>query len=175
MWTARREELPDGRGLRFALDRDSRLATFTDVVHAWRSNEAFRTTFNSLLAEAPYSAFRWETPPVTRENSSRPFEFVLLNSPGLARTPDPEAFADHFVEAEGGVASFSNLGGDAILIVPCPFADHATYRHLAAFVRLAPEEQRHALWRAVGEAMERRLSAEPVWLSTAGAGVSWLH
>ena len=23
--------------------------------------------------------------------------------------------------------------------------------------------------------MQRRLSAKPVWLSTAGAGVSWLH
>src|SRR2546421_5679118 len=37
------------------------------------------------------------------------------------------------------------------------------------------EPQRHALWEAVGAAMERRLSAKPVWLSTAGAGVSWLH
>ena len=32
-----------------------------------------------------------------------------------------------------------------------------------------------ALWQVVGEAMERRLGTEPVWLSTAGAGVSWLH
>ena len=27
----------------------------------------------------------------------------------------------------------------------------------------------------VGAAMQRRLGAKPVWLSTAGAGVSWLH
>ena len=45
----------------------------------------------------------------------------------------------------------------------------------AAFVRHAPERQKHALWERVGEAVERRLGPKPVWVSTAGAGVSWLH
>ena len=31
------------------------------------------------------------------------------------------------------------------------------------------------LWQLVGAAMQRRLNTKPVWLSTAGAGVSWLH
>src|SRR5262249_59079316 len=44
-----------------------------------------------------------------------------------------------------------------------------------AFVRQAPDTQRHALWKLVGAAMQRRLGAKPVWLSTAGAGVSRLH
>jgi hypothetical protein len=39
----------------------------------------------------------------------------------------------------------------------------------------APEPQKHALWMLVGVAMQRRLNNRPVWLSTAGAGVSWLH
>lgn len=42
-------------------------------------------------------------------------------------------------------------------------------------MRQAPEPQKHALWQRVGAAMQRRLSAKPVWLSTAGAGVPWLH
>ena len=58
---------------------------------------------------------------------------------------------------------------------PATFADVSVYGHLAAFVRLAPERQRQALWQSVGEAMARRVSTKPVWLSTAGAGVSWLH
>jgi hypothetical protein len=102
--------------------------------------------------------------------------FVLLDSPGLARRPDPEAFAEHFGGApEAGVVVFPNRGGDAIMVVPCPKARPSAYGHLAAFVREAPESQRHALWQSVGEAMARRLGAKPVWLSTAGAGVSWLH
>ncbi|HJZ56511.1 MAG TPA: hypothetical protein VKE74_16215, partial [Gemmataceae bacterium] len=145
------------------------------VLGAWRCDAGFRSRFTTLLADAPYAAFRWETPPVTAGSVSQPFEFVLLDSPDLALPPDTEAFAEHFGRGVGGVAVFPNLGGDAILVVPCPLAPASAYGHLAAFVRLAPESQQHALWRSVGEAMARRIGDRPVWLSTAGAGVSWLH
>jgi hypothetical protein len=176
MWTFRSEGLPERRGLWFAPDRAGQPATFEDVLSAWQHDAAFRALYNALLADLPFSAFRWETPAVTTATMTRPFEFVLLDSPGLARQPDPEAFAEHFREApESGVVVFPNLGKDAILVVPCPVAAASAYRHLAAFVRQAPEAQRQALWRSVGEAMARRIGARPVWLSTAGAGVSWLH
>ncbi len=176
MWSARSEELADARGLRFALELDSRAATFADVLRDWQGDADFRVLFNSLLADAPYTAFRWETPPVTTTTMMRLFEFVLLDSPGLARRPDPEAFAEHFRNGdERGVVEFLNLGGDAIMVVPCPLAEPSAYGHLAAFVRQAPEPQRHALWQTVGTAMTRRIAVKPVWLSTAGAGVSWLH
>jgi hypothetical protein len=175
MWSARSEELTDTRGLWFAVALDTHPATFAEVIRGWQGDAGFRSQFNALLADAPYSAFRWETPPVTADTVSRPFEFVLLDSPGLARRPDPKAFAEHFAGAEAGVVAFPNLGGDAVMVVPSPVAAPTAYGHLAAFVRHAPEVQRHALWQAVGEAMARRVGAEPVWLSTAGAGVSWLH
>lgn len=175
MWTIRSEELPGARGQLFALDFDGLPARYADVIVAWQKDNNFRPMFNSLLADSPYSAFRWETPFVTTATLSQPFEFVLLDSPSLDRRPDPEAFAEHFIRAKAGVAVFSNLGGDATMIVPSPIADSSAYGHLAAFVRHAPEQQRHALWQSVGEAMTRRVGAKPVWLSTAGAGVSWLH
>jgi hypothetical protein len=175
MWNARSEQLAEARGLRFVLTLDSHPASFADVFRGWQGDAGFRSLFNALLADAPFAGFRWETPAVTAATVTCPFECVLLDSPGLARRPEPEAFAEHFPGAEGGVVSFGNLGGDAILIVPCPFAELPAYGHLAAFVRLAPERQREALWRAVGEAMGRRVGAKPVWLSTAGTGVSWVH
>jgi hypothetical protein len=175
MWTTRSEDLPGGRGLRFVVELDSRSASFAEILCGWREDAEFRALFNELLANAPYTAFRWETPAVTAATLSRPFEFVLLDSPGLAQRPDRKAFAEHFAGAGVGVVVFPNLGGDAILVVPCPVVAPSAYGHLAAFVRHAPEEQRHALWQAVGEAMARRVGTEPVWLSTAGAGVSWLH
>jgi hypothetical protein len=175
MWSAKSEQLADGRGMRFALAIDSRPASFADVLCGWQDHPDFRSLFNALLADAPFTGFRWETPPVTAGTVTRPFECVLLDSPDLAPRPEPEAFAEHFAGAEEGVVSFANLGGDAVLVVPCPVAAPLAYGHLAAFVRLAPEEQRHALWRLVGEAMARRVGAKPVWLSTAGVGVSWLH
>jgi hypothetical protein len=175
MWDFCSEELPDARGLRFIVKLDSRPATFGEVIRAWQGDADFRSQFNALLADAPYSAFRWETPAVTSDTVSQPFEFVLLDCPGLNRRPDPEAFDEHFAVEQASVATFPNLGGDAIMVVPAPLAEPSAYGHLAAFVRLAPEVQRHDLWQAVGEAMARRVGTKPVWLSTAGAGVSWLH
>jgi hypothetical protein len=176
MWTTQSKLLADGRGLQCVVNLGSRPATFADVMRGWQEDVTFRMLFNTFLAGVPFSAFRWETPPVTATTITRPFEFVVLDSPGLARRSDPQAFAEHFADAqEAGVIEFPNLGGDAIMIVPCPKAAPDVYGHLAAFVRKAPEEQQHGLWQSVGEAMARRVSARPVWLSTAGAGVSWLH
>lgn len=176
MWTFNSEELPNRRGRTIALYSDSHPAAFADVVDAWESDAAFRDLFTGQLAYTPYSAFRWETPSVTDATLSRPFEYVLLDSPGLAEHPDAVAFAEHFENApEDGVVVFRNLGRDAILVVPCPLAAHTAYSHLAAFVRHAPEMQRHALWQKVAQAMRQRIGPKPVWLSTAGAGVSWLH
>jgi hypothetical protein len=170
MWSTRIEKIEGGRDLRFAIDLDARPASFAEVLRGWREDAAFRSTFNGALAGSPFAAFRWETPSVTRATVTRSFEFVLLDSPGLARRPDPDAFAEHFGGAPNQeVVVFANLGGDAVLVVPCPVAAPSAYGHLAAFVREAPDRQRHALWQSVGEAMERCVGDKPVWLSTAGA------
>jgi hypothetical protein len=138
MWTSRSEELPNHRGLQIVLDIDSRTATVADVLRAWQADHEFRTFFNSLLADTPYAAFRWETPSVTADTMTRPFECVVLDAPGLARSPE-EAFAEQFDDAEDSVAVFGNLGRDAILVVPCPIGDALAYGHLAAFVRHVPK------------------------------------
>ena len=174
MWITRSERLANPVGVRFALDRAGRPATWAEVLEGWRGDAPFREQFTTILAESPYTAFRWETPAVTRETLTRPCEFVLLDSPSLARTPDREAFAEHF-RSDTEVVTFANLRGDAVLVVPTPLAAPECYGHLAAFVRKAPDPQRQALWIAVAEAMTLRIGEKPVWLSTAGAGVSWLH
>jgi len=151
--------------------------SFSEVLHLWQNDADYRSFFIELLVNVPFSAYRWETPPVTATTAHCPFEFVLLDSPGLARQPDPDAFAGHFGQAEAGqdVVAFPNLGHDALLVVPCPNGPPSVYGQLAAFLRGAPESQKHALWALVGNKMEQRLGPAPVWLSTAGAGVSWLH
>lgn len=176
MWNPRSETIAGGRQRRVVIDLDSTPVSYAEVLNRWQQDADFRSLFLALLADAPFTAFRWETPPVTTATANRPFEFVLLDSPGLAQNADPEAFAEHFRgAAAGGVVEFPNLGKDAVMVVPCPLGPVAAYGHLGAFVRRAPEPQKHALWALVGVAMQRRLGAKPVWLSTAGAGVSWLH
>ena len=176
MWTSRIEPVADSQALKVAIDLNASPISYADVLKGWQRDSEFRSFFMTLLADAPYSAFRWETPPITKASAGRPFEFVLLDSPGLAVNPDPDTFAQHFGGAAiGDVVAFPNLGKDAVLVVPRPIGPISAYGHLAAFVRNAPEPQRHALWQLVGDAMVRRLGTAPVWLSTAGAGVSWLH
>jgi len=97
----------------------------------------------------------------------------------------------------GEVVQFRNLGGDALLVVPTPpsagsragtdAADWreggcyaASHAHLAAFVRGSAQRQQRLLWAAVATASlaaltEDRTGQAPLWVSTSGAGVSWLH
>ena len=175
MWSIRMERLAHGQVI--SVDLKNHPAPFSEVLLRWRSDPVFREFFIALLADAPFPSFRWETPPITAASAGRPFEFVLLDSPELGSHPDPYAFAGHFGGATGSedVVSFSNLSNDAILVVPCPLRPPSAYGHLAAFIRYAPDTQKHSLWKLVGELMEKRLGPRPVWLSTAGAGVSWLH
>lgn len=175
MWTGTVEELSGQKGHEFAIQRNQSPATYADVLDGWRNDAGFRRMFLKLLKDAPYSAYRWETPSITTATADRRFEFVLLDSPSLARTPDPDAFAEHFDSPQEDIVEFPNLRGDAILIVPGHKGPASAYGHIAAFVRHAPEAQQHALWAKVGQAMMRRIGDKPVWLSTAGAGVSWLH
>jgi hypothetical protein len=174
MWTSSSRAIPNSRGIRYEINLDDVRLTSEDVLKGWQSDSSFRSFFNTLLASSTFSAFRWETPAWDTLSLSKPFEFVLFDSPDLARKTDRSAFAEHF---DGGseIAVFSNLGGDSSLVVPCPVAEDSAYGHLAAFVRLAPENQRDALWQTVGNALRKRIGTKPVWLSTAGVGVSWLH
>ena len=175
LWQSRIDVLESGRIHRVALLRDGAAVSYAKTVERWRTDEAFRAFFVKLLAGAPFEAYFWEVPPVTRATAARAFEFVLVNSPALAAlAPEPGAFAAH-LEPSTTVATFSNLGGDALLVAPTAQGPPAVHAHLAAFVRDAPDEQQHALWQAVGAAVAERLSPAPLWLSTSGLGVAWLH
>jgi hypothetical protein len=175
MWAPRVDVLSDGCVRRVALLRDGADVSYAEVVEQWRTNPSFRAFFGGLLAEAPFEAYFWETPPVTRATTARAFEYVLVDSPGLAAlAPEPAAFAGHFAPSQA-VATFANLGGDALLVAPAPQGPLAAYAHLASFARQAPALQQHALWQAVGAAVAQRLASAPLWLSTSGLGVAWLH
>lgn len=153
---------------------------YGDVLQAWQNDEAFREFFIGLLRGSPWPACYFETPPISHSTATRPFEFVLMDSRLLAGVePEPEVFREHFdtPNAQDGVTTFANLGGDAVLVTPCPVGPVDAYPHLTAFVHLAPRSQQHALWRRVGQAAESWMRDQPesVWISTAGQGVFWLH
>lgn len=176
MWRARRERLD--RGERVQVLRAGAAIAFGDALEALRDDESFRAFLLARLAAAPHPAFFWETPPITRDNAGRPFEYVTIPAPGLeAARPDPRAFAAEFAAGPQSetVTAFANLSGDATLIAPKPLGPPGAYAHLAAFLRGAPTAQQHDLVTLTAAKAREALSDRPLWISTAGLGVSWLH
>jgi hypothetical protein len=176
MFKATREFLGD-KVHHYTITRDGTRLSYAGVLDLWKSDAAFNAFFTTMLSESPFSAFRWETPPISRVTAGRQFECVLLEAPHLLFPPDPHSFARRFAddETDAGVVTFENLGGDATLVVPSPRGDDAVYAHLAAFLRSAPQEQQQALWRALGQAVAAKLSDRALWISTHGGGVAWVH
>lgn len=168
--------LPTERGLKLFLHCDQVRLTYHDVIELWRTDRMFCTLFNDLLASSGFEAFFWETPPVSMKSRFQEFECVLLDAPSLVgRSPDGVSFREQFSNAMSKqVVVVENLGGDARLIVPCPKVEEDVYSHLASFVRKAPREQQQ-LWHEVGDRLSSAIGTAPIWLSTSGLGVMWLH
>lgn len=138
----------------------------------------FRDFFCDSIRLIPWEAYYWETPPVMLQTRDLIFEYVAVNAPQLARmAPDPAPFQEHFLTAPADqqVITFENLGGDAVLVVPVSRGSGDAFNHLAAFMHLAPLDLQQVFWQTAAKAMQQRLGKRPVWLSTAGLGVAWLH
>lgn len=174
MWRIEHDALDVGT-TRLQITSEGRVLQRGEVARLWRDDAEFRGCFAEHLRDQPHAAFRWETPPWCLASLERSFECVVVDAPRLAPRAEPEAFAEHFEHTSDPIAVFANLSGDATMLVPRPLAGHGPYNHLAAFLRNAPTEQQDALWQRVGALLLERVGEPPVWLSTAGAGVSWLH
>lgn len=173
-YTTRQQALAGGRILHQVVLDEGEPLCWREAPRLWETEAAFRAGFMAVLARAPFQAFRLETPCLTRGSADGPLEFVLVDAPELQGRADPEAFREHFESGEAAVA-FDNLGGDARLVVPCPAGTADAWTHIADFSRQAPAERQHGLWRLVGRELAARLGDRPVWLSTAGDAVPWLH
>jgi hypothetical protein len=175
MYATKTRDIPSGSHFRI-LENGSSLS-FRHFFERLASDEAFTDWFCCTLAEFESAAFYWELPPVTQSSIDEDTEFVLIEAPVLEGMPVERApFAAYFDEAPGeDVIVFPNLGGDAVLVVPCPRGPDEHYPHLAAFLRNAPQQQVRALWRKTAREMLQSIGERPVWLSTAGGGVAWLH
>lgn len=170
-WRFQKEPIEGGVKLSYFFNNDR--LSYSQVVNLWNTQPLFAKFYTDSLIALPYQAIRWESPPLTQNNLQRPYQCVAINAPELIRPANPYDFQAYFSDQQS-VVSFTNLGGDATLIVPCgtrgqPFA------HLLSFLREADHEQSSQLWQTVGEALAQQLSDRPLWLSTSGDGVAWLH
>lgn len=152
-----------------------RPATWAQVVTALRESPDLREALSEGIGSGPFKHVFWECCPLTAAREHQPFAFALVNATAHARTvASPLDFREHLDRDPAPVVAFPNLSGDATLIVPRPLGAHEHYGDLSRFLRGAPVEQRHALWEAVGRAIQAN-ATRPLWVSTAGLGAPWLH
>jgi len=175
LWTL--SPLPDeGRVRRSIILRDGRRLSHRRWIEMLREDADARSVLTEALRESTFRAYLWETPVVVPGDQLIQAEMALTESSALEHVaPDPSAFAAAFA-TNGRIATFANLGRDAVLVAPNPtLAPHSA--HLAAFVRSAPEEVVDGLWIAVATAVSEWLArrGRPVWVSTSGLAVPWLH
>jgi len=173
-WIVRHDHPDKASTLRVRFFAGDSCIGYAEFLHALAENAIFRSLLMEEMRACPYVAFRWETPPVTTATLDQPFACLLHDSPGLDVKADSRDF-QHYFQSGAKAVSFENLGSDALLVVPCPVSHSANYSHIAAFHRSAPRSQQHAFWIAVAQSVLARIGTEPLWLSTAGGGVDWLH
>lgn len=176
------QPLPAAPGLHLRIVDDHGRPLSVDAVLArWcaTDDDGLRHCWTDTLRALPYRACFLELPALQPAMLAQPFECVALDAPQLAAVRGPadrDSFRRAFVIDDGTpFAHFDNLGGDALLIAPRPLADGRDYRHLLEFLRRAPAADAEALWPRIAALLPARLAAGPVWLSTAGLGVNWLH
>jgi hypothetical protein len=170
----------DGFSLIFCGEDDCSL-TWQEVLQGWQHNPDFQNFFSTTLAAVPYAAYFWETSPLNQTQQHAPFTCVVINSPALARAKADYGPFSTYLKASvqsSDIRVFSNLGGDAQLIAPCPVGSNPDYPHLAAFLRQAPASLKGELWATLAGAIQAQLDYQPdqpLWVSTSGLGVFWLH
>ncbi|WP_223788195.1 DUF6940 family protein [Marinicella meishanensis] len=163
------------QGCRCCIEQGDAAMSYRAVLEALSKDEAFRDFFIHVLKDMPQQAFRWETPAYTETTLDQTFEFVVLADRWLERQANPRPFQAYISDATKSVVAFPSLGKDAHLVVPSNLDPSANYCHLASFTRTAPLDQQQALWQLVGSLGLELVSDQPLWLSTAGGGVAWLH
>lgn len=174
MWTS--QSLSPEAGIRqYRLFKDSTQLTNREFLNLLSTSDTFINFFNDILKDSVFEGYFWEVKPINEQSLDDSFEFVLIESAGIAqKRPDPRPFLEH-LEKEQYASTFTNLGKNAQLIAPAIMGKPRQYAHIAGFVRNAPLEQILAFWRLVGLEFQNLIGADNKWLSTAGFGVSWLH
>lgn len=162
----------------FQLKHQDKWLTVGQVVDLWRHSIAFRNFYTQIFREVPFFGFFWENRPMSRQSLMDTYQFIVAKTMAFHGTKaDSSAFEAHF-EGPSMTTVFPNLSQTAQLVVPCPSATYPDgFAHMGCFIRKADDQQLDAFWRLIGQTLHQhfQVSEAPIWLSTSGLGVPWLH
>jgi len=172
--------------------RGSTPMTAKDVMTSFQEDVNFNFWWIDYLSsfEKPYF---FECAPVTESNfDTKEFKFEIIESEELSHRywTNLEDFSEYIKKTNKiKTASFLNLRKDTTLLIPQPLKgiDINSYSQLYTFMKDAPLRQKIDFWKDVGQQFENsllsgssgssssKLSKKPLYMSTHGLGVSYIH
>ena len=121
-------------------------------------------------------AFFWETSPITLNDTECKQHFIESEQlDGMSQ--NYIAFIDKIKKSKNKfVTSFYNKSGDTLLVIPMP-KRNKNYATLKDFIDNAHVTQQIAFWKEVSRKAKlwRNSYGTPMWISTHGTGVPYLH
>lgn len=171
-------ETPHVVKYKFLNETTNTIILYKDAILMLQKDEAFINMVIEILKNCKFKSYFFETPPVQIKVYDKiPFEFVLVDAVRLNNIKsDKNAFQQNFTN--DFTVSFENLSKNALLIVPCPRDMDIIhqYAQLATFVREAKIDEIYSLLKLTALKMDEVVKKnKPIWLSTSGLGVYWLH
>merc|ERR1712228_274617 len=134
--------------------------SYKDFLKEVKKNEPVLKEFIRILKDSNFGAYFFETPKVTSSTVEKKiFEFVLVKAEALEGVKaEEDTFKSYFDKCggESNVAAFENLGGDAMLVAPCP-QENWDFSSLATFMRTADLDQVNKFWIKSAETMLDRI------------------
>lgn len=175
MWDYREEIVEENRITKYKITKKGEVLSFQEVIDLLKTSSFFCMFFSDTIKSSPFTGLFWEVKPITKAQLGEDFEFVLVKGVRLTRLKKNKEPFQQYLKTKEEVVSFKNKSGDATLVVPNDLDPFIDYAHLAAFTKVASASQIKLFWKKIGIEYGEAISDSPVWLSTAGLGVHWLH
>ena len=141
------------------------------------SNETFRNEIIQIFVASKFNNAFWEFPAYCTSSAQNIAEFVLVETSGFGKA-DSSSFKEYLANKEDNqTVMFKNLSGDTNLItINSSNTKNQTFCHIMEFMKNSTYENKHKLLKKIGEEMLNHTNGtNPVYLSTHGHGVPWLH
>ena len=139
--------------------------------------ERFLKDYVDLLKTIDYDEYFWEHPKLIADSLMDEYEVSIVESKRLNFVkPNSNPFSQYF-KGDDSVVTFSNRGGNAILIVPEPDKNSNDFSTISRFVNNAETSLSIEFFKTVFGEWYRNFKGNTnyLYLSTHGLGVHWLH
>lgn len=161
--------------IKYKIENQNQVLCFKTVIDLLINSSEFRLELSQVLKQSKFEGFYLEVKPCSTATLENDFEFVTVFGRHFGEfSMDVESFKEHFIDEEKTL-SFKNRRGNSELIVPNNINPECNYAHLAVFLRTATNDEIDDFWKTIGLSYSKSINDKPVWLSTSGLGVHWLH